>query len=130
MTRTVYGPGGGGATNPHAATHEPGGTDPMAANAAAGTASLRSLGTTATAAAAGNHSHTGLTADQAAGTASVRTLGGGAQQAAAGNHSHAGLLADSATAVNNTAATDIAGLVADFNGLLAALRTRGIITGS
>ena len=43
--------GGGG---PHAASHQPGGADAMAVNAAAATGSLRTLGTAATAAAAGN----------------------------------------------------------------------------
>lgn len=107
-----------------------------AANAAAartaigaGTSSL-ALGTTSTTAAAGDHTHPGLTADQAAGTASVRTLGTGAQQAAAGNHTHAGLMTGSATAVNNSTATDVAGLVADYNSLLAALRSRGVISGA
>lgn len=60
----------------------------LSSDAAAATASLRTLGTGATQAAAGNHGHAGLTADQAAATASVRTLGTGAQQAAAGNHRH------------------------------------------
>lgn len=40
------------------------------------------------------------------------------------------LLASTAPAVNNTAASDVAGLVTAFNALLAALRTRGVITGS
>lgn len=40
----------------HAATHNSGGTDALAANSAAATPSLRSLGTTATTAAAGNDS--------------------------------------------------------------------------
>jgi len=43
----------------HHAEHEPGGGDAMAANAAAGTASLRSLGTSSTTAAAGDHAHSG-----------------------------------------------------------------------
>ncbi|MDT0270260.1 hypothetical protein RM844_28715 [Streptomyces sp. DSM 44915] len=85
-------------------------------------------GTTAGTVAAGNHTHPGLTADQAAGTASVRTLGTGAQQAAAGSHSHGGLMTGSAMAVPDSEATDAAALLADFNALLAALRTRGIIT--
>jgi hypothetical protein len=41
-----------------------------------------------------------------------------------------GHLTGSATAVNNSAAVDLATLVANYNTLLAALRTRGIITGS
>lgn len=64
-----------------------------------------------------------------AGTSSL-ALGTTASTAAPGNHTHSGLLTGSATAVNNSTATDVAGLVTDFNNLLAALRTRGIITGS
>ncbi|XTZ18186.1 hypothetical protein ACQSSU_12830 [Micromonospora echinospora] len=94
----------------------------------AGTSNL-AIGSSGTTAAAGNHTHPGLTADQAAGTASVRTLGTGATQAAAGNHSHAGLMAGSAAAIADSTATDVAGLVADFNALLGALRTRAVITG-
>lgn len=48
--------------NDHNARHEPGGADPMAVDAAAGTGSLRTLGTGATQAAVGNHDHgSGLT---------------------------------------------------------------------
>jgi hypothetical protein len=65
----------------HAASHNAGGADVMAIDAAAGTGSLRTLGTAATQAAPG-------TVDAAAGTGSVRTLGSGATQAAAGNHTH------------------------------------------
>ncbi|MER7331673.1 MULTISPECIES: head fiber protein [unclassified Micromonospora] len=163
MTRTVYGPpSGGGGIEPHAATHQPGGSDPMVADAAAGIASLRSLGTGATQAAAGNdvrlsdarpptaHTHTaaqisdstviGRSVLTAADAAAARTaigagtsnlvLGATGTTAAAGNHTHAGLLTGSATAVNNSTATDVPGLVADFNNLLAALRARGIITGA
>lgn len=61
-----------------------------------------------------------------AGTSSL-VVGTTASTAAAGNHTHAGLLAGSAAAVSDSAAEDIAGLVADFNALLAALRARGII---
>jgi hypothetical protein len=46
--------GGGGAPAAHATTHQPGGTDAMAVDAAAGTGSLRTLGTSGTSAAAGN----------------------------------------------------------------------------
>lgn len=56
----------------------------LASDAAAGTASRRTLGTGSTQAAAGNHTHTGLSV-QAAGTASVRQLGTGSTDAAAGN---------------------------------------------
>ena len=44
---------------PHAADHQPGGADAMAVDAAAGTGSLRTLGTGAQQAAAGNHTHPG-----------------------------------------------------------------------
>jgi hypothetical protein len=57
---------------------------------------LRALGTSSATAAAGDHTHAGLTADQAAGTASIRTLGTAGTQAAAGDHTHAGLTADQA----------------------------------
>ena len=43
----------------HNARHEPGGADPMAVDAAATTGSLRTIGTTALAASAGNHTHAG-----------------------------------------------------------------------
>ncbi|MEE1738821.1 hypothetical protein PUR49_20245, partial [Streptomyces sp. BE147] len=79
-------------------------------------------GATATTAVAGND--TRLTAG-AAGTATVRALGTTATTAAAGNDAR--LLTGTATAVNNAAA---APTQAEFNALLAALRTRGIITGS
>jgi hypothetical protein len=62
---------------------------------AAGTASVRTIGTGATEAAAGNHTHTGLTV-QAAGTASVRALGSGSTDAAAGDHTHTGLTVQAA----------------------------------
>ncbi|MEV7959306.1 hypothetical protein ACIO6T_41390 [Streptomyces sp. NPDC087532] len=106
------------------------GNDSRLTAGAAGTATVRALGTAATTAAAGDHTHAGLTADAAAGTASIRTLGTAATSAAAGNHTHTGLLTGSATAVNNSTATDAAGVVADLNALLAALRSRGIITGA
>jgi hypothetical protein len=70
--------------------------------AVAATEALRALGTTASTAAAGDHTHAGLTADQVAGTASVRTLGTGAQQAAVGSHTH------SAAAITNVPALEVA----------------------
>lgn len=92
----------------HASTHNAGGSDALAIDAAAGTGSLRTLGTTATKAAAGNdarftdartplaHASThqpggtdAMAVDAAAATGSLRTLGTGAAQAAAGNHAHA-----------------------------------------
>ncbi len=80
------------------------------------------IGATAATAVAGNDSR--LTAG-AAGTATVRALGSTATTAAAGNDAR--FLTGSATAINNAAA---APTQADFNALLAALRTRGIITGA
>lgn len=76
-----------------------------ATDAAAGTASRRTLGTGSTQAAAGDHTHSAATnsvagflsatdhtafstVDAVAGTGSARTLGTGALQAAAGNHTH------------------------------------------
>jgi hypothetical protein len=44
----------------HASTHNAGGSDALSIDAVAGTGSLRTLGTTATSAAAGNHLHTGV----------------------------------------------------------------------
>ncbi|MER7500447.1 capsid cement protein [Nonomuraea pusilla] len=64
-----------------------------------------------------------------AGTSNL-ALGTTGTTAAAGNHTHAGLMTGSATAVNNSSASDAAALVTDFNALLAALRARGVITGS
>lgn len=99
--------GSGGAPAAHHTTHEPGGTDTLAADAAAATASLRTLGTGAAQAAVGSHAHSGtyepvatahharhdaggadaMAVDAAAGTGSLRTIGTGALQAAAGNDS-------------------------------------------
>lgn len=45
------------ASTAHASTHNAGGSDQMAIDAAAGTGSLRTLGTSSTSAAAGNHTH-------------------------------------------------------------------------
>jgi len=90
----------------HHATHEPGGTDAMAVDAAAGVGSLRTIGVGALQAAAGNDArftdartptahHTShepggtdaMAVDAAAATGSLRTLGSGALQATAGNDS-------------------------------------------
>lgn len=49
----------GKASTSHHTTHEPGGSDAMASDATAATASLRTIGTGATQAAAGNHAHSG-----------------------------------------------------------------------
>lgn len=90
----------------HASTHNAGGSDALAIDAAAGTGSLRTLGTSATAACAGNDSRLSnartptahatshqpggsdaMAVDAAAGTGSLRTIGTGALQACAGNDS-------------------------------------------
>lgn len=101
------------------------GNDARLTAAVAGTASVRAIGATGTTVVAGNDARLSVAA---AGTASVRALGTAAGTAAAGNDAR--LLTGSATAVNNSVATDAAGVVTDFNALLAALRTRGIITGA
>ena len=88
----------------HASTHNAGGGDALAADQDAATASLRTLGTSATSACAGNDSRLSdartptshasthnagggdaMTVDAAAGTGSLRTLGTGSTNAAAGN---------------------------------------------
>jgi hypothetical protein len=61
----------------------------------------------------------------AAGVATVRALGTTSTTAAAGNDVR--LLAGTAVAQANSTATDVAGLVTDFNALLTKLRTRGIL---
>jgi hypothetical protein len=90
----------------HASSHQPGGADAMAVDAAAGTGSLRTLGTTATSACAGNDSRLSdartptahktshepggadaMAVDAAAGTGSLRTLGTSATSACAGSDS-------------------------------------------
>lgn len=84
------------------------------------------IGATAVTAVAGND--TRLTAG-AAGTATVRALGTAATTAAAGNDAR--LLTGTATAVNNAATfADLTAATTAYNTLLAALRARGIITGS
>jgi len=90
----------------HASTHQPGGGDAMAVDAAASTGSLRTVGTGALQACAGNDSRLSdartptahktshepgggdaLAVDAVAGTGSLRTLGTGATAACAGNDS-------------------------------------------
>lgn len=96
--------------------------DPRLTAGAAGTATVRAIGTTATTVVAGND--TRLTAG-AAGTATVRALGTAATTAAAGNDAR--FPTGTAVAQADSVATDVAGLVTDFNALLAKLRTRGVI---
>ena len=69
-----------------------------------------------------------LTTAQAAGTASIRAIGTTATTAAAGNHTHTGLMTGSAVAQAASTATDVPGLLADFNALLTKLRNRGVIS--
>ena len=109
----VLSPGGPRIPTAHHTTHEPGGSDAMAVDQAAGVGSLRTLGTSSVQAAAGNDSrlsdsrtplahHTthepggsdAMAVDQAAGVGSLRTLGTSSVQAAAGNDSR---LSDSRT---------------------------------
>lgn len=80
------------------------------------------IGATAVTAVAGNDAR--LTAG-AAGTATVRALGTTSTTAAAGDDVR--LLAGAAAAQANSVAADVATLVADFNALLAKLRTRGVL---
>ena len=79
-------------------------TDP-----AAGTGGLRTLGSGATQAAAGNHSHA---IDPAAATPGFRTLGTGSTQAAPGDHAHT-LAAYSACKVADTTRTSTTTLADD-----------------
>lgn len=103
-----------GAPGAHATTHQPGGVDPMAVDAAAATGSLRTIGAGALQACAGNDArlsnartptahaatHNAGGADvmaiDAVGAGSLRTLGVGANQACAGNDSR---LSDARTPV-------------------------------
>ena len=108
----------------HASTHNAGGADALAIDAAAGTGSLRTLGSGATQACGGTDSRLSnartptthasthnaggadvLAADAAAGTASLRSLGSTATTACAGNDSR---LSD-ARAPSGNAGGDLAG---------------------
>lgn len=102
-----------------ATTAKAGNYAPAVADISDATATGRSVLTAANAAAA----RTAI----GAGTSSL-TLGTTGTTACAGNDAR--LLTGSATAVNNSTATDVAGLVTDFNALLAALRSRGVIGGA
>lgn len=97
-------------------------SDPRLTAGAAGVATVRAIGATATTVVAGNDAR--LTAG-AAGTATVRALGTTGTTAAAGNDAR--LLTGTAVAQADSTATDVAGLLVDFNALLAKLRTRGIL---
>lgn len=105
-------------------------TDPRLAVAAAGTASIRALGTAAGTAAAGND--TRFTTAAAVGTPSVRALAGGtATTASASDHTHTGLMSGTVAAVNNAATfADLAAATTAYNALLAALRLRGVVSGA
>lgn len=59
------------------------------------------------------------------------SIGSSATTAAAGNHSHADyVVKGSKNAQADTTAEDVAGLVGDFNALLAKLRTAGVLASS
>lgn len=105
------------------------GNDARLSAAAAGTASVRAIGATGTTVVAGNDARLSAAA---VGTASVRALvGGAALTASASDHSHTGLLTGTTAALNNAAEfTDLAAATTAYNALLAALRLRGIISGS
>ncbi|WP_326811632.1 hypothetical protein [Streptomyces scopuliridis] len=96
---------------------------------AAGTATVRAIGATATTVVAGNDARLSAAA---AGTASVRALAGGtATTASASDHTHTGLMTGTVAAVNNAATfTDLTAATTAYNALLAALRLRGVISGS
>lgn len=98
------------------------GNDPRLTAGAAGTATVRALGTAAGTAAAGDD--TRLVAGAAA-VATVRALGITATTAAAGNDAR--FPTGTAVAQADSVAADIAAMVVDFNALLAKLRTRGVI---
>lgn len=136
----------------HGPSHEPGGTDPMAVDAADDTGSLRTLGTASTSAAAGNDSRLSdtrvptdgsvtnakvnaaaaigesklnLASDAAAGTPSRRTLGTGTTQAAAGNDSR---LSDSRSPTSHATSHQPGGsdaMAVDASAATGSLRTLG-----
>lgn len=100
------------------------GNDARLSVGAAGVATVRALGTTADTAAAGNDSR--LVAG-AAGVATVRALGTTATTACAGNDAR--LLTAPAPAIPDAANfADLTAATLAYNTLLAALRTRGILT--
>lgn len=109
----------------HASSHDAGGGDALAIDAAAATGSLRTLGTGAAQAAAGDDSRLSdartptahasshdagggdaMAIDAAAATGSLRTLGTGAAQAAAGNDSR---LSDARTPTSHASSHDAGG---------------------
>ena len=112
----------------------------LTADAAAGTASIRTLGSGAVQAAAGDHTHTAAAvgaaaaththaaADLASGVLAIARIPTGATSTTVslGNHTHTGLLNGTASAVAD--ATDETDVVAQLNALLAVLRTRGVIS--
>lgn len=113
-------------------------TDPVA-----GTAGLRTLGTGAQQAAAGDHTHAvaapaahatthqpggsdAMAVDAVVGTGSLRTIGTGAQQAAAGNHTHSSGSPSAHATTHNAGGSDV--LAIDAAAGTGSLRTLG--TGS
>lgn len=85
------------------------------------------LGTTSTTAKAGDYvpTYAEVTGKP---TTFAPTIGTTASTAAAGNHTHTGLLTGSASALADSDAADVEGLVNDLNALLAVLRSRGVLS--
>lgn len=88
----------------HATTHNAGGSDALAIDAAAATGSLRTLGTSSTSAAAGNHTHSyasvGSTTPSSVASSNA---GGSSAEAARVDHTHSGVTSISGTSNQITA---------------------------
>lgn len=112
----------------HQATHEPGGTDPLTVDAAAGTGSLRTIGTGATQAAAGNDSRIVGATQKAANLSDLTN-----PTTARTNLGFTQATTIAHVATNNTAAllTDLVAVVnaqaAKINALIIALEANGIV---
>lgn len=85
-------------------------------------------GTTEGTVATGDHTHAASAITS--GTLNIARIPTGTTSStvATGNHTHTGLMTGSATAVADSTAEDVATLVTDLNALLAALRSRGVIS--
>lgn len=104
----------------HATSHEPGGGDAMAVDAAAGTGSLRTLGASSTSACAGNDSR--LSDSRSPTTHHTSHENGGSDEIDVTGLS--GLLADAQTPASHThPESDITGLVTDLAGKVATSRS-------